>query len=253
MAVTRRMRFEIFRRDDHRCRYCGAGAPEAVLTVDHVVPVSLGGSDDPSNLVTACTECNSGKASSTIDSEVVDDIGSAARAWMAVMADAVAAWSDEQHAARAEHERFIECWNTWTVTSSGAAVPLATDWRSSVAFWMGIGFTVDDLTPMVEIAMTKPHIAIDDKWRYFCGIVWRTLEEIQNRAAARSTPDAIADVEDRAWEEGYLAGRRDERRAFEAELNVRERLVEMHLDDAGARYGDPVEIRDALRSLFGEM
>lgn len=34
MAVSKRTRFEVLRRDGHRCRYCGAGAEDAALTVD---------------------------------------------------------------------------------------------------------------------------------------------------------------------------------------------------------------------------
>jgi hypothetical protein len=41
-------------RDNYTCQYCGAPAVEP----DHVVPRSLGGSDDPSNLVAACFDCN---------------------------------------------------------------------------------------------------------------------------------------------------------------------------------------------------
>lgn len=63
MTVSKRLRFEILRRDNHACRYCGGVAPDATITVDHVVPVALGGSDDPSNLVAACKDCNAGKSS----------------------------------------------------------------------------------------------------------------------------------------------------------------------------------------------
>ncbi|MGC7224589.1 HNH endonuclease, partial [Mycobacteroides abscessus subsp. massiliense] len=44
MAVTKRLRYEVLRRDNYSCRYCGRSAPEVKLTVDHVVPVALGGS-----------------------------------------------------------------------------------------------------------------------------------------------------------------------------------------------------------------
>ncbi|WP_386681890.1 HNH endonuclease [Loktanella sp. R86503] len=44
--------------DDHRCHYCGSTGS---LTMDHVVPKSLGGSDHYSNLVAACRTCNSSK------------------------------------------------------------------------------------------------------------------------------------------------------------------------------------------------
>ena len=62
MSLSVRTRFEIFKRDNFTCRYCNVQSPDVVLEVDHVVPVSGGGDDDPINLVTACWACNRGKA-----------------------------------------------------------------------------------------------------------------------------------------------------------------------------------------------
>lgn len=81
MAVSKRLRFEVFRRDNHTCRYCGESAPNVKLTVDHVVPVSLGGSDEPGNLVAACGDCNSGKTSVSPDAPLVDDVEQDALRW----------------------------------------------------------------------------------------------------------------------------------------------------------------------------
>lgn len=55
------LRFDVLKRDNFTCRYCGAKAPETVLNVDHVIPRAKGGKDDPLNLVTACFDCNHGK------------------------------------------------------------------------------------------------------------------------------------------------------------------------------------------------
>jgi 5-methylcytosine-specific restriction endonuclease McrA len=55
------LRFAILERDAFACRYCGRKPPEVELEVDHLVPRSAGGTDDPSNLVTACFDCNRGK------------------------------------------------------------------------------------------------------------------------------------------------------------------------------------------------
>lgn len=63
VPVTKRLRYEVLRRDGFTCRYCGAKAPDVPLRVDHVIPVVLGGPDHPSNLVAACQDCNSGKTS----------------------------------------------------------------------------------------------------------------------------------------------------------------------------------------------
>jgi hypothetical protein len=74
MAVSKRLRYEILRRDNHACRYCGATAPDVKLNVDHVIPTSLGGSDAPTNLVTACADCNGGKTSSMPNAMPVADV-----------------------------------------------------------------------------------------------------------------------------------------------------------------------------------
>ncbi|MEU5477510.1 HNH endonuclease [Streptomyces mirabilis] len=74
MAVSKRLRYEILRRDNHACRYCGAAAPTAKLNVDHVIPQALGGSDKPTNLVTACADCNAGKTSSMPNAMPVADV-----------------------------------------------------------------------------------------------------------------------------------------------------------------------------------
>jgi 5-methylcytosine-specific restriction endonuclease McrA len=62
------MRFGILQRDGFRCRYCGrpGSAPGVVLHVDHVVPVAVGGATTEDNLLTACEECNLGKATRAV-------------------------------------------------------------------------------------------------------------------------------------------------------------------------------------------
>lgn len=62
MALSVRIRFEVLKRDDFTCKYCGRRSPEVVLQVDHIIAESDGGTDDPINLTTSCWECNSGKS-----------------------------------------------------------------------------------------------------------------------------------------------------------------------------------------------
>jgi 5-methylcytosine-specific restriction endonuclease McrA len=69
--VPRRFRRQVtntfmFARDRYRCQYCGRGQTELKhresLTRDHVVPISRGGTNDWTNVVTACSACNTRKA-----------------------------------------------------------------------------------------------------------------------------------------------------------------------------------------------
>lgn len=60
--ISKKKRYSIFERDGFKCRYCGRSVPDVVLHLDHFVPVSMNGSNDGDNLVTACEDCNLGKS-----------------------------------------------------------------------------------------------------------------------------------------------------------------------------------------------
>jgi hypothetical protein len=60
-------RVKVLVRDNYQCRMCGIGRVDgAVLELDHVHPVSKGGSNDLTNLQVLCRECNSGKSNKII-------------------------------------------------------------------------------------------------------------------------------------------------------------------------------------------
>ena len=62
-SVSERVRYDVLKRDDGRCVLCGASSRDGVrLEVDHIVPRSNGGSNEPSNLQTLCAPCNRGKS-----------------------------------------------------------------------------------------------------------------------------------------------------------------------------------------------
>ncbi|MBK7892860.1 MAG: HNH endonuclease [Bdellovibrionales bacterium] len=71
-AISKKLRFEVFKRDAFTCQYCGMSAPDAILHVDHINPVAAGGQNEVLNLVTSCVSCNLGKGARTLsDSTVV--------------------------------------------------------------------------------------------------------------------------------------------------------------------------------------
>lgn len=81
-SLSVRTRFEVFKRDRFVCQYCGKTPPDVLLEVDHIVPRAAGGSDDITNLTTACWDCNHGKAdrlleegtAPTVSRSIVDDL-----------------------------------------------------------------------------------------------------------------------------------------------------------------------------------
>jgi len=81
VAVSKRLRYEVLRRDNYACRYCGAFAPVVVLEIDHVTPRKHGGRDTAENLVTACQDCNRGKSAILPEDWLTAEIEQAARQW----------------------------------------------------------------------------------------------------------------------------------------------------------------------------
>lgn len=66
-SLSKKKRFEVFKRDKFTCQYCGKNAPDVVLEVDHIRPVSKGGNNDILNLITSCFDCNRGKSNRELD------------------------------------------------------------------------------------------------------------------------------------------------------------------------------------------
>lgn len=60
-AISKKKRFEVFKRDNFTCQYCGRSAPEVILEIDHINPVKNGGDNNVMNLITSCFDCNRGK------------------------------------------------------------------------------------------------------------------------------------------------------------------------------------------------
>lgn len=60
MAVGKAKRLRVYERDGHQCVSCSRTDN---LTIDHIWPKSLGGTDVEKNLQTLCRNCNTQKGS----------------------------------------------------------------------------------------------------------------------------------------------------------------------------------------------
>lgn len=54
----------LFAEQEGKCHYCGAGLAEHSYTIDHVIPLSRGGTNAPDNIVLTCAKCNERKGDS---------------------------------------------------------------------------------------------------------------------------------------------------------------------------------------------
>jgi hypothetical protein len=67
-----KLRFEVFKRDDFTCQYCGRNVKDdkIKLQCDHIIPKSFGGENILSNLTTSCLECNEGKKDVLLEEKI---------------------------------------------------------------------------------------------------------------------------------------------------------------------------------------
>lgn len=192
MAVSKRLRFEILRRDNYTCRYCGARGNETPLTIDHVTPVALGGTDAPDNLVTACEPCNAGKSSVPPGAPLVADVNAEALRWAAAMKQA-AAEMEARDAGRDEyHQTFVNAWNSWHYEHNGKrhTYELPSDWRPTMDRFRAAGLPATVWPEIVDAAMGNTNVKLSNLFRYACGIAWRRITELQGRARAILTDPA---------------------------------------------------------------
>jgi len=175
MAVSKRTRFEVLKRDNFTCQYCGLQAPDTELTVDHVIPVSLGGPDDPSNLVAACRDCNAGKSSAQMGDSKVAELGSLQMAYLATVRQALEGLTDSYELDVAYYNRFIQMWNALKPSFWRIEPPV--DALVSLSKWRAMGVPMHLLERALAVSFANPRVERVDKWRYFAGTVLNMVKE----------------------------------------------------------------------------
>jgi len=182
MAVSKRTRFEVLKRDNHTCRYCGGAAPDVVLTVDHVTPIALGGTDDPSNLVAACKDCNAGKSSTSPGDALVADVKAADLRWSAAI-QRVAKARSRQRAKRTKYvATFLDAWEGWHYGADKKRIPMPASWEASIERFYDLGVPIEEIQDCVRIACGNDRILVSETFRYFAGCVWRAVKDMQDAA-----------------------------------------------------------------------
>ena len=208
MAISQRLRFEVLRRDNYTCRYCGASAPDVEITVDHVIPKALGGTDEPSNLCAACRRCNGGKTSSSPDAPLVADVAEDALHWARAMQAATARMLADLDAREADREQFRTWWNNWAYDEGDdrRTLPLESGWQQTVDQLVTAGLPLRILKECIDRAMSQRKVRDDQKFRYMCGVAWKKLTELQEAArAAAAGPESGNGTDDQSQYDTAIA------------------------------------------------
>ncbi len=172
--ISKKLRFDVFKRDLFVCQYCGQAPPKVVLEIDHIQPVKHKGGDDADNLITACFNCNRGKAAiklSAIPSTITEKA--------AKIAEAEEQYKEYNKLLRRREKRI----NKEVDGINEIYKSYFPGWELSQGFRVSVKMFIQKLGAyVVEEAMHKSCSITrlnvnsnDDAARYFCGICWRTI------------------------------------------------------------------------------
>lgn len=171
--LSKKIRFEVFKRDDFTCQYCGNVPPSVVLEVDHIIPVSKGGDNDINNIITSCFDCNRGKTN--IELERITP----------ALADNLKTLKLKEEQLK-EYRKFVanvKRRKTRDINKISAIFEDVFPERELTSKFkrISIGMFLDKL-PLHEVEDSM-EIAVDrvndgeDVVKYFCGICWNKIKE----------------------------------------------------------------------------
>jgi hypothetical protein len=174
-SLSVRSRFEVFKRDNFTCQYCGAHPPMVILHCDHITPVCEGGGNEIENLITACQSCNLGKAGIPLD---VRPASLADRATETAEREAQIAGYEaimrERRERLDDEAQYVLC--EMCEAFGRDAIPRA-DFRSIKMFVERLG--VSGTLSAVDVAVKRFPRSYRSGFRYFCGVCWRLIKDGQ--------------------------------------------------------------------------
>ena len=103
---TKNWKTIIWRKSNNLCSHCGKKVPFKQQTIDHVIPQTLGGTNDQRNLMPLCLTCNRNRASGEIIPEryykyaspwALDELWSYIREWKAAHTTAAGSMTVERY------------------------------------------------------------------------------------------------------------------------------------------------------------
>lgn len=178
MSVSKRMRFDVFKRDRFTCQYCGRTPPTVILHCDHVIPSSGGGPDEFSNLVTSCEDCNLGKSNVPLSEvpETVQEKMERTREKREQVEALNELLKEEREAEDSQIEE-LGLYYFRLISSKKEYVFVNERERSIRVFLRRLPY--QQIIEAMEIATKIPASLQNDyaRWKYFCGVCWKMIRQ----------------------------------------------------------------------------
>jgi len=177
MAISKRLRFEVFKRDRFTCQYCGKRPPDTILHADHIIPKSKNGPDEIENLTTSCIACNQGKGDILLN-DVAPALDEDQRL-EALQEMAERRLILERQIVEADHHRKIQASvvakaEEWVVDILGYSYVTSDQTKTLRSFTKTL--TLDQIRTAMETTADGPATGSGGTWKYFCKCCWKMIK-----------------------------------------------------------------------------
>ena len=174
-SLTKKQRFEIFKRDLFTCQYCGRTPPEIVLEIDHIVPVVNGGDNDETNLITACFDCNRGKGKRELGN--ISPRPDADLKWLEAQQEIVELERYQiakKHRDQIYYEVALDLCDTWCSAFQTETCP-----KESILINLMQQIPPEYIEKAIYITALNQKISgtFTTRYKYMCGVAWNLLKQ----------------------------------------------------------------------------
>lgn len=176
-SISKKLRFDVFKRDGFCCAYCGKKPPQTTLEVDHIDPVANGVGNAIDNLVTSCFECNRGKGKGLLSS-VPESLKEKAKR----IKECELQLSEYRKIIDAQESRIAsDAWHVVHELFNSDRNSIRTDWFKSIRQFNDI-LGRDEVVLSAQLAYYKVgrKVTEENYFKYFCGICWNKVKEASN-------------------------------------------------------------------------
>lgn len=173
MSISKKLRFEVFKRDNFKCQYCGNTPPDVILEVDHIEPKSKGGNDNINNLITSCFDCNRGKTNI-----LLSNIPGTLKSNIEILKEKELQYKEyKREVEKIRKRKMKDCdkinniynfhFNEYVLSENFKRVTLL-NFVEKLPIW--------ELEDAMNLACLKINDS-DESIKYFCGICWNKIRE----------------------------------------------------------------------------
>jgi len=169
LSISKKIRFDVFKRDGFQCQYCGKTPPNIVLEVDHIKPKKRNGRDDIENLITACFDCNRGKGADELrvaPPQTEDKIKI-----LKEKEDQLKEYHRLQERIHKQIQRDIEYIDGKFREFSNNKLQLSDYGKVQIRNLLR-HFSKHHIEDALAISWGKDYVPNDDKLKYACGVLW---------------------------------------------------------------------------------